>query len=333
MGNQALIESVKRLSSSWYKNLSLIQNEFVMVSNCFYEKNGYMQMSLPITTSCISSPMGLGSDSLPVKISMFGIDTYLADSMQFMLEYGCRMHNCGCYYIMPSFRGEQADNRHLSQFVHSEAEIPGTLEDVMKIIENYLFFLNENMLSKCINTILQMTDSVAHVNKLTNGYSIPKTSYLEMLNLIKQAPDGDSMVDYINGCKYPNINSKGGKFILDQFDGAVWLMYFPEDLVPFYQAIDKNEELALNADLLLGYGEVVGCGQRHKNIDDVYKSLKRHQVNPEPYEWYMQMKQEYPLQTSGFGMGMERYLLWLLNCDDIRKLQILNRDNGKVFVP
>lgn len=47
-------------------------------------------MHLPITTGSISSPMGLGSDSIPVKIQLGGRDTYLADSMQFALEYGCR---------------------------------------------------------------------------------------------------------------------------------------------------------------------------------------------------------------------------------------------------
>ena len=333
MDSHNLIESVQRLSSPWYRNLSLIQNQFIMISHHFYEKNGYMQMPLPITTSCISSPMGLGSDSIPVKVSLFGIETYLADSMQFMLEYGCRMHGCGCYYIMPSFRGEQADNRHLSQFVHSEAEIPGTLDDIMDIIEKYLFCLNENMLKFCTDMIMQMTDSVEHIEKLTNGYSIPRVEYLEMLEMISHAEDADSMLNHIPGCQYASINAKGESYILKHFDGAVWLMHFPEELIPFYQAIRSNKVGALNADLLLGYGEVVGCGQRHKTSQDVVESLKRHNVDENPYEWYIQMKQNYPIQTAGFGMGMERYLLWLLKCDDIRKLQILNRENGKIFIP
>ena len=77
-------------------------------------------MFLPITTGSISSPMGLGSDSLPVKINLNGVPTYLADSMQFLLEYGNRFCKNGVWYIMPSFRGEQEDERHLSQFYHSE---------------------------------------------------------------------------------------------------------------------------------------------------------------------------------------------------------------------
>lgn len=55
-------------------------------------------MHLPVTTGSISSPMGRGSDSLPVKVKLEGVETYLADSMQFLLEYGCRLTNKGVYY-------------------------------------------------------------------------------------------------------------------------------------------------------------------------------------------------------------------------------------------
>lgn len=114
-------------------------------------------MYLPITTGSISSPMGLGSDSSPVQIEIDGKVTYLADSMQFILEYGCRMTH-GVYYIMPSFRGEHADERHLCQFFHSEVEIPGILDDIIQLAEAYIVHLaksiittNENVISPLLN--------------------------------------------------------------------------------------------------------------------------------------------------------------------------------------
>src|SRR5947209_2618578 len=56
----------------------------------FWSERGVKFMHLPITTGTISSPMGRGSDSVPVQVELMGQSTYLADSMQFMLEYGCR---------------------------------------------------------------------------------------------------------------------------------------------------------------------------------------------------------------------------------------------------
>lgn len=128
----------KALDSKWYEILIKLQTTFVNLTVDFYKEKGYDFALLPVTTGAISSPMGLGSDSLPVKINIDGIDTYLADSMQFMLEYSCRVVNNGTYYFAPSFRGEKADQRHLCQFYHSEAEIIGSLDDVMSLIEEYL---------------------------------------------------------------------------------------------------------------------------------------------------------------------------------------------------
>ena len=108
------------LHSEWYKIISELQNELILATCDFYRGKQMDFMLLPITTGSISSPMGLGSDSSPVKVKIQGIETYLADSMQFLLEFGCRIHKKGVYYIAPSFRGELADKRHLCQFFHLE---------------------------------------------------------------------------------------------------------------------------------------------------------------------------------------------------------------------
>ena len=104
----------------------------------FYKKHNMHWLSAPVTTGAISSPMGLGSDSKPVQVTIDDKKVYLADSMQFLLEYGCRIFNDGCWYIMPTFRGESVDKRHLKQFFHSEAEVPGDLETVMVLVDEYV---------------------------------------------------------------------------------------------------------------------------------------------------------------------------------------------------
>jgi len=80
------------LSSEWYQTLGKIQSEVVKISIEFFFKNRFDFLLLPITTGSVSSPVGLGSDSLPVKVSIGGIDSYLADSMQFYLELACRVN-------------------------------------------------------------------------------------------------------------------------------------------------------------------------------------------------------------------------------------------------
>jgi aspartyl/asparaginyl-tRNA synthetase len=63
------------------------------------------------------------------------------------------------------------------------------------------------------------------------------------------------------------------------------------------------------------------------------ESLEAHQVELHGYQWYRKMHEEYPILTSGFGLGIERYILWLLKHDDIRDCTLLLRDHKQVIFP
>ena len=320
---------VKALNSKWYKQLVELENFINVETMKFYEELDIITMHLPITTGSISSPMGRGSDSSPVKVNLCGIDTYLADSMQFMLEYGCRYHTKGCYYIMPSFRGEMADERHLCQFYHSEAEITGGLNDVMNLVEHYILHLSTRLLEQKGEKLRESIGDISHIEKLVENKKFYRVTFDEAVEIL-QNKFKDSIDDYIEFNKgWRNITRKGEMEIMKNFDGPVWITHYDTLAVPFYQAFykeDKNK--VLNADLLMGIGETVGCGERHANLNELEYALKIHEVDSAEYQWYMKMKEKFPLQTSGFGMGVERFLMWVLKCDDIRDLQLCPRFNG-----
>lgn len=313
------------LDSEWYQIISKLQAQFVKSTVDFYNQKGLDFILLPITTGSISSPMGLGSDSSPVKVNIEGIDCYLADSMQFFLEFACRIHQKGCYYIAPSFRGEHADQRHLCQFIHSEAEIPGTLNEVIELVESYLHKLASDYLTHNSTDIKKICGRVDHIEKLKNTTQLPRVKLEEAIGILENNPK------YINSTEnFRTINKHGEKKLIEEYDGFVWLTHLDHLSVPFYQKAETNDyKTALCADLLMGIGETVGSGERHFSGKDVELALKRHKVDTSCYSWYIKMKDKVPLQTSGFGMGMERFLLWLINHDDIRDIQIIPRFNGQ----
>jgi asparaginyl-tRNA synthetase len=315
------------LRSEWYNNLALIQDKIVTSTIRFYSQKGYQFMMFPLTTGTISSPMGLGSDSQPVKIELEGIETYLADSMQFFLEVGVRLNNKGVYYIAPSFRGEKADSRHLCQFYHSEAEIVGNLEDVMNLVEEYIIFLTESFyqdinLNNIINNTAGGTEHLSNLLAL-KGKQFPRITMKEAIDIL--AVNNECFTE-IDGFK--TINSQGEKLLIKKFNGFVWLTHFNHMIVPFYQSED-SDGTARCADLLFGMGETVGSGERHFDGNAVRKALKMHNISEKEYDWYIKLKNSSKIQTAGFGMGVERYIAWLLNQDDIRDMQLLPRFNGE----
>lgn len=322
------------IEDPWYKVILELQHQISWFTMQFYEEKQLKTMHLPVTTGSISSPMGLGSDSLPVKVNIANVDTYLADSMQFMLEYGCRLYDKGVFYLMPSFRGEDADQRHLCQFYHSEAEIPGGLDDVIKLSEDYVKFLCQKLLEKNREMLFRVNSDLSHIEQVANHIGpFPRLTLDEALVKLQAFENGDEFIE-VHPEGFSTINSKGEKKLIEMYGGIVWLTHFDSRSVPFYQAYHpENKERAQNADLLFGIGEVIGSGERHETEAQVLEALEQHQVSREEYEWYCTMKERYPLKTAGFGMGVERFILWLLNHDDIRDCQIVPRFNGVNVLP
>lgn len=323
------------LNSQWYKFLVKLENLISSETMKFYEEKGIITIHLPVTTGSISSPMGRGSDSLPVKVNLEGIDTYLADSMQFLLEYGCRLNEKGVYYVMPSFRGEKADERHLCQFYHSEAEIPGNLNDVMNLVEEYIKYLSKRIIEKFKKELQEAIGDISHIEKIANySGNFPRITFDQAEQSLKEK-FGDNIAEYIEyNDGWRNITRKAEQELINIYDGIVWITNYDILAVPFYQQFDNEiAGTTKNADLLFGIGETVGCGERHQNDIDLLKSLKMHEVDSIEYEWYIKLKEKYPLQTAGFGMGIERYLMWVLKASDIRNMQICLRFNGKNILP
>lgn len=326
---------IKAMDEPWYKLLVKLENLLSVETMKFYNRMNISTIHLPVTTGSISSPMGRGSDSLPVKVKLEGVETYLADSMQFLLEYGCRLTDKGVYYVMPSFRGEKADERHLCQFYHSEAEIVGDLNDVMNLIEKYVKYLSKQIVKQLGSEIKSMIGDISHIEKMANykGH-FPRVTFdqaeKELLSI--HPNDIEKYIEHNDGWR--NITREGEKEIMRIHDGLIWITNYDILAVPFYQKYDKKiKGTTKNADLLFGIGETVGCGERHDDYEELLDSLRFHEVDSKEYDWYINMKKHKPLNTSGFGMGTERFFMWVLKCDDIRNMQICLRFNGENILP
>ncbi|HEX6343762.1 asparagine synthetase A [Umezawaea sp.] len=310
------------LSSAWFRLITRVNAELVHATGDFYRARDVAPVLMPITVNSVSSPMGLGSDSLPVRIDLFGDPTYLADSMQFQLEFMLRMGLRGAYYIMPTFRGEDPDSTHLNQFFHSEAEITGGLDDVMRLVEDHVTTLCSRLLdSPAADDVAAFAGGLDHVVDIAGRTRFPEVTFEDACALV----DPEHVEDRGSGVRA--ITRAGELQLIERFGGVVWLSRMPANSVPFYQA-GGEDGTALCADLLLGLGEVAGCGERHTTRAATERAIVGHGVDPANYEWYLRMKELAPLRTAGFGLGLERFLAWVLRHDDIRDLHLMPRLKG-----
>jgi asparaginyl-tRNA synthetase len=318
---------LKAPEEPWYRTIAEIQSTISFATHDFFRAEGLRTLHLPLTTSSITCPMGLGSDSTPVEIDLFGVRTYLADSEQFLLEYGCRLFDRGCFCNLPSHRGEAPDRTHLSQFYHVEAEIPGTFEDAIALAERYLLHLARELVKELGRELAEIAGSLSHLNAFRDRHApIPRVSVDEAATLL-------NVTDLIahDDPPFRTITLEGERKLIERYGGFVWLVDLDHLGGPFFQAFkDLARRSGKAADLLFGVGEVIGLGERHTAADDLREALRLHQVPEEPYEWYIKMRERFPMRTSGFGLGVERFVCWLLQHGDIRDCQLFPRINESV---
>ncbi|KAK2833735.1 hypothetical protein Q5P01_017624 [Channa striata] len=283
--------STLAIKNQWYRNLFQIQNTlFHSTVEYFHSLCHYSYALTPLTTDTISSPMGLGSDSEPVYVTLLGQDIYLADSMQFVLEYFLRFQENlpGTYYISSSFRGEDPDATHLNQFYHVECELLGDMDNAMSIAEGYLACLTKSMLKRHSDIIRNTAGTLSHVTDMLSkldGKPLPRVSLDQAIPMM---PTADCLEWVQDGQPQfgRKLTRKGEKVLIEKFGGAVWLTELDHLGVPFYQAYveGSGRSKAKAADLLLGLGETVGLGERHSTPEMVQEALRHHAVPEHSYK-------------------------------------------------
>ena len=228
---------------------------------------------------------------------------------------------------------------HLNQFYHVECELLGGFSAGISVAEKYIIHLVSAFLRDYQEPIRATAGSTDHLENLLRQYrsncaKFPQVTVEDGLDL----PGMDSTCwKYIvpsDRGKGRTITRTGEQKLINHFGGAVWLTEMDHLSVPFYQAhTDGSCTKARCADLLLGNGEVLGLGERHMLAKDVLAALRHHEVPTDPYAWYMEVRNKKLALTTGFGMGVERFVAWVFRHNDIRDLTIIPRMKGLSFTP
>lgn len=301
-------------------------------------------LDLFMYTSSISSPMGLGSDSEAIPFKFGNLDTFLVDSSQFGFEPLLINGIEKVYCYLPSMRGENPNERHLNQFFHCEAEITGNLSSVTELAENYFKTICEALL--LLPNILQKLSQQSNITenslqKVLNKKSFPTITFDNAVNELEKN-NLESLIKYSKSGR--DLTSIGENTLakLLNLDTPFWITNYDRDRVPFYQKPDpKNIDKVLCADLIVPAlfsnsfgGEVLGAGQRQDNANEMYESLQRQGISKDSYEWYIKLRNlpSYSM-TSGFGLGIERFISWAIGLDNIRDAIIYPRLKNIVSFP
>ncbi|EKE18544.1 MAG: hypothetical protein ACD_9C00301G0006 [uncultured bacterium] len=332
-------------SSGHFHALIILRHHFKCVSDYYFsEEQGAKNIDLFMITPSISSPVGPGSDSEAIPIKFGKLDSFLVDSSQFGFEPVVMNKFEKVYCYLPSMRGEDYDKRHLNQFFHCEAEIRGDINKLIPIVEDYIKILCEMllMMPNIIDKIsLNPNKTKGALEKVVTSDGFGCITFDEAVDILVR----NDKAEFVNFTESGRDISASGELEIAKLlnmETPFWITNFDRDRVPFYQKPDpNNSEKVINADLIFPSlirgafgGEIVGCGQRQDNKMEMLESLERQGISPLSYEWYINLRDmsDYSV-TSGFGLGVERFITWSLCRDDIKDAILYPRLKNVITYP
>jgi asparaginyl-tRNA synthetase len=281
----------------------------------YFRENGFYEVQTPMfITAAVEGGATL------FKVDYFGQPVYLTQSSQFYLE-ALIFSLEKVYVVAPSFRAEPSrTRRHLTEFWHAEMEIAwADIEDAARVGEEVISYVVEKVLQERQEELKLLGRRTEPLERTKPPFY--RVSYDEAIEILQKKGVKIGWGD--------DIGADEERALTLEFDKPIVLYGFPEKLKAFYHRNNpKRPEVTLSFDVLLpeGYGEVIGGGERIYDAKELVDKIIRFGLNPEDYQWYIDLRRYGTVPHSGFGLGMDRLTMWITGADHVRDVVPFPRD-------
>jgi asparaginyl-tRNA synthetase len=311
----------------------------------YFHRHGFVWVNTPIITSSdcegagelfrvstldAANPPRNARGEVDFEQDFFGRETFLSVSGQLNVESYC-LALSKVYTFGPTFRAENSNtSRHLAEFWMVEPEIAfATLDDDAALAEDFLKSVIADVLAARPDDMRFFVERIDPdvVRRLEHVVSTPfvRMDYGEAIDILLRS--GQQF-------EFPvrwglDLQSEHERYLTEQHvRGPVVVCNYPKEIKAFYMRLNDDGRTVAAMDVLVpGVGEIIGGSQREERIDildvrmretgivgpDVEASLRDHDL-----WWYRDLRRYGTVPHAGFGLGLERFILYLTGMENIR---------------
>ena len=256
-------------------------------------------------------------DDAEKKRSFFDRPVHLTVSCQLHLE--SLVNGLGNVYAFgPAFRAENSRTiRHLSEFYMIEAELGfvNSVGEVMSNAEECIKFSIESLLDSSHHTLKQLWRKAESQMTFLDLKSIVESPFVRI-----PFEEAISILNKDMNCNLTvsdQLLREHELFLTERkFNSPVFVYDYPIQQKAFYARENEDKATCASFDLLVPrVSELAGGGLREERLPKLEEKLKgSHQVN----SWYLDLRKYGSIPHGGYGIGFERFLLWITGSTNIR---------------
>lgn len=325
-----------RARTNTFGAVSRVRHTIAQAIHRYFHERGFVWVNTPIITAsdCEGAGQMFRVSTLDIvnvpktddgKVDwskdFFGKEAYLTVSGQLAVEAYC-LALSKVYTFGPTFRAENSNTaRHLAEFWMIEPEIAfADLADDADLAEDFLKYVFRAVLTERADDMKFFAERIEKtaVSRLETFVGTPfeRLDYTEAIALLERST---------RTFEYPvawghDLQTEHERYLTEEKIGRpVVVMNYPDQIKAFYMRLNDDGRTVAAMDVLApGIGEIIGGSQREERLDVLERRMDEKGLDKEAYSWYLDFRRYGTVPHAGFGLGLERLVVYACGLANIR---------------
>lgn len=294
-----------------------IRNAVIAAVHEYLRSQSFVEVHTP---KIIASSSEGGTDVF--KLKYFEKEAFLAQSPQLYKQSLMATGLDRVYEIAWYFRAEEHNTRrHLNESTAVDLEMAFIKdeEEVMNVLENLVYNMQKRA-SECTNELKILGKKI----------SVPELPFARIVytEAVNKLQDRNSSIEWGQDLGTDDERLLGD-IMKEEGTEFYFITKYPLESKPFY-TMPKGDKYSRGFDLACKGVEIASGSQRIHDVKLLEERMKACDLNPEDFKSYLKAFKYGMPPHGGFGFGIERFLMELLDIKNIRECILFPRDRTRL---